>query len=33
VDISWVIALVLLGLVAAELALRVQRARRPESVA
>ncbi|HEY2517685.1 MAG TPA: VWA domain-containing protein [Polyangiaceae bacterium] len=33
VDISWAVALALLALVAAELALRVQRARRPEAVA
>jgi hypothetical protein len=33
VDVSWEVALVLLGLVAAELALRVQRARRPEALA
>jgi hypothetical protein len=33
VDVSWGVALVLLGLVAAELVLRVQRTRRPEAVA
>jgi hypothetical protein len=33
VDVSWGVALVLLALVAAELALRVQRTRRPEAVA
>jgi hypothetical protein len=33
VDVSWGVALVLLALVAAELALRVQRARRPEVLA
>jgi hypothetical protein len=33
VDVSWGVALVLLGLVAAELALRVQRTRRPGAVA
>ncbi len=33
VDVSWGVALVLLGLVAAELALRVQRTRAPEAVA
>jgi hypothetical protein len=31
VDVSWVIALALLALVAGELALRVDRARRPEA--
>jgi hypothetical protein len=33
VDVSWAVALVLLGLVAAELLLRVQRARRPDEAA
>ena len=33
VDVSWGVALVLLGLVAAELGLRVQRTRRPEALA
>jgi hypothetical protein len=31
VDVSWIVALALLALVAAELALRVERARRPEA--